>query len=168
MKHYPPNKRPRSSSPPFQRAAVWAMTADSWQLSCSADSWPQNFRNSSASCPTSRKAASNRSCLIFCSQSLTGMSVENWLILSQKFPVIWWMMTAIIFGRSFSSFCSVWQARRQLSWRNRLCCSLGNFYCFIKEGSSSLHWLVSALKKLFFIQWSILVPSTAFYLWGHS
>ena len=27
---------------------------------------------------------------------------------------------------------------------------------------SSLHWLVSALKKLFFIQWSILDPSTAF------
>ena len=33
--------------------------------------------------------------------------------------------------------------------------------------NSSLHWLVSALKKLFLLQWSILVPSTAFYLWRH-
>ena len=40
-------------------------------------------------------------------------------------------------------------------------------YTTVKQ-LSSLHWLVSALKKLFFIQWSILVPSTAFYLWGHS
>ena len=38
----------------------------------------------------------------------------------------------------------------------------------LNNWTSSLHWLVSALEKLFFIQWSKLVPSTAFYLWGRS
>ena len=39
---------------------------------------------------------------------------------------------------------------------------------FSRENLSSLHWLVSALKKLFLLQWSILLTFTAFYLWCHS
>ena len=50
-------------------------------------------------------------------------------------------------------------------------CHTSKFPCLSWKTSpgrcSSLHWLVSALKKLFFIQWSIFVVSTAFYLWGH-
>ena len=38
-------------------------------------------------------------------------------------------------------------------------------YVFIQKSPSSLHWLVSALKKLFLLQWILVLVYTAFYLW---
>ena len=73
---------------------------------------------------------------------------KHYLMKNNVFVLKWWSFYICNLKATSSSILELWcpSARRGR----------------IGVGVSSLHWLVSALKMLFFVQWIVLVASTAF------